>query len=620
MNTYWRLLALASPLTGPMSRYLGLTLLGIVFGVANFSLLIPLLDLIFQPSSGEVIGRATDQATAPEYRDMSAWNGGLHRLEQNFAAYFQTILEQYGRKGALALVCAGVGISIILANTFRFAAQKILNEVRSRLIYRLRQDLYAKVLDQDITYFHHRRKGDLISVLSSDVTEIEASVVNTMHVLLREPFLIAAYVAFLLVLSPSLTLFSFAVLPLSGWIIGLITRNLRRDSGESQDTLGLLLSRLEETISGIRIVRISNGAGAMLKAFGDLNQRYARLLRRIFDRRDLAGPVSEALGVLAVLSILYFGGSMVVDRQSTLSASKFIAYILLFTQLLPPVKSLGAAYTHVQKGLASARRVFALLDHEPTVRNRPQAVPVHRLEQGLEFKGVGFRYGSEWVLKDLDLKVAKGETVALVGLSGSGKSTAMDLVNRFIEPQEGVIEVDGKDLRDLRVEDWRALIGLVGQDNWLFHDTVAANIAFGVTTPDMQRIEQAARAAFAHDFVMAMEGQYQASLAEQGSRLSGGQRQRIAIARALYRNPSLLLLDEATSALDSVAENEVQAALQTLMQGRTTLVIAHRLSTIQHADRIVVLDQGRKVQEGTHRELMEEGGLYRQLVDLQMRA
>lgn len=611
---------MAGPLSAPMTRYLLLTLLGIVFGVANFTLLIPLLDLIFGsagdsvPSAGVVLSSASKAPTFPEFR----WS--VDYVKEVFGYYFEGIMAAYGRQGALAFVCAGVGISILLANAFRFAAQKILNRLRSRLIYRLRQDLYLQVMQQDISFFHHRRKGDLISVLSNDVTEIEGSVVNTMHVLLREPFLILAYVSLLLMLSPALTLFSFAVLPLSGWAIGLITRKLRSDSGQSQDLLGMLLSRFEETVSGIRIVRMNNAADFMVQRFRDLNEGYARLLRRIFDRKDLANPVSEVMGVVTVLGIIYFGGTLVIEQRSALTASQFIAYILLFSQLLPPVKSLGSAYTNVQKGLASARRVFALLDQEPTVKPRVQAASLKTLQEGLAFEGVGFRYGEEWVLKDLSFECLRGQTVALVGVSGSGKSTAMDLISRFVEPAEGRIVVDGQDLRDWKVEDWRGMIGLVGQDNWLFHDTVTANIAFGDPQPDPDRVRQAAEAANAHGFITEMEQGYATSLAEQGSRLSGGQRQRMAIARALYRNPQLLLLDEATSALDSMAEKEVQEALQHLMVGRTTVVIAHRLSTIQSADRIVVLERGRKVQEGSHAELMQSEGLYRSLVELQMRA
>ena len=487
-----------------MVQYLLLTIGGIVFGLANFGLLIPLLDLIFE--TGSMASEGSGNA-----------GGSVAGLRSGFQAFFEEILAENGRQGALAVVCAGVGASILLANVFRFLAQKVLNRLRSRLIYRLRQSLYGKVLAQDIRFFHHRRKGDLISVLSNDVTEIEGSVVNTMHVLLREPFLILAYVAFLLALSPALTIFSFMVLPVSGWFIGLLTRRLRRDSGNSQDLLGSLLSRLEETISGIRIVRISNASGFMSDRFDALNKSYAGLLRKIFDRRDLANPVSEALGVMAVLSILYFGGTLVIEQRSALSASEFIAYILLFSQLLPPVKSLGAAYTNVQKGLASARRVFALLDQEPQVVERPGAVPLEDLQVGLEFRGVSFRYGEAWVLRDLSFESRQGETVALVGVSGSGKSTVMDLISRFIEPQEGSILVDGQDLAMITTESWRALIGLVGQENLLFNDTVKANIAFGDENPDMERVIEAAKAANAHGFVAGMEHGYETSLAEQAT-------------------------------------------------------------------------------------------------------
>lgn len=611
---------MAGPLAASMSRYLLLTLLGIVFGVTNFTLLIPLLDIIFGAAGGQAGDAGAMASSAIVARDFPEFRWSVDYARDVFGYYFEGIMAVYGRQGALAFLCIGVGISILLANVFRFAAQKILNRLRSRLIYRLRQDLYLKVTEQDISFFHHRRKGDLISVLSNDVTEIEGSVVNTMHVLLREPFLIVAYVSILLILSPALTIFSFVVLSVSGWVIAMITRKLRHDSGQSQDLLGMLLSRFEETVSGIRIVRMNNAVGYMVNRFRMLNEGYAHLLRKIFDRKDLANPVSEVLGVMTVLGIIYFGGSLVIEQRSSLSASQFIAYILLFSQLLSPVKSLGSAYTNVQKGLASARRVFALLDHQPMLKLRPNADSLAALNEALVFEGVGFRYGEEWVLKDLSFQCFKGETVALVGVSGSGKSTVMDLIGRFVEPLEGRVVVDGKDLRDWNLEDWRGIIGLVGQDNWLFHDTVTANIAFGDVQPDMKRVRQAAEAANAHAFIAQMEKGYDTSLAEQGSRLSGGQRQRIAIARALYQNPQLLLLDEATSALDSMAEKEVQEALQHLMAGRTSIVIAHRLSTIQSADRIVVLEGGRKIQEGSHTELMQSEGLYRSLVELQMRA
>ena len=605
MNTYWRLVQFARPLRRYIPQYLFFSVAGIVFGVANFTLLIPLLNLIFDTVPVAV----ADHPGA--FRFDEAYIKGL------FLYHFYGVMADGGKMAALRFVCATVLLSVLLSNTFRYLSQRLLNGLRTMVVLRLRQALFAQLSSLHVHFYHKERAGNLISVVSNDVTEVEHSIVSTFQVVLREPLVLLGYLLLLLRISVDLTVFGLILLPVTGVVIGSITRRLRREAGTGQELLGRLISSTQEAISGIRIIKAFNALAAVRTRFDRENSAYRQVLKSIFHRKELASPVSEVMGIAAVLGIILYGGSLVIQGRGGLSASEFITYIILFSQLLPPAKAMTAAFTNIQRGLAAADRIFDLLDRQDAVQERKDGptVPIHTLNEAIEWDDVGFRYGDDWVLRHINLRLEKGKTVALVGHSGSGKSTLADLIPRFMDPQEGSLRVDGVDVRDLKLSQWRALLGIVGQDSLLFHDSVLANIAFGDEQPDRTRAEEAARVAYAHEFIEALPQGYDTPVGDRGHLLSGGQRQRLCIARAIYRNPPVLILDEATSALDTESERWVQAALARIMIDRTSLVIAHRLSTVQHADRIVVLDRGRIVAEGTHEELLARSARYRRFID-----
>ena len=605
MNTYWRLVQFARPLRRYIPQYLLFSVAGIVFGVANFTLLIPLLNLIF------------DTVPAAQAPHPGAFRFDESYVKGLFMYYFYGIMADGGKMAALRFVCASVLVSVLLSNTFRYASQRLLNGLRTMVVLRLRQALFARLTGFHVHFFHKERAGDLISVVSNDVTEVEHSIVSTFQVVIREPLVLTGYLLLLLRISVDLTVFGLILLPVTGVVIGGITRRLRREAGVGQALLGRLISSTQEAISGIRIIKAFNAADAVRARFDQENSAYRKVLKSIFHRKELASPASEVMGIAAVLLIIMYGGSMVIRGNSGLSASEFITYIILFSQLLPPAKAMTAAFTNIQRGLAAADRIFELLDRSVEVQEMPDHAVrgISALNGEIELNGVGFRYGEDWVLRDIHLRIEKGKTVALVGHSGSGKSTLADLIPRFMDPQEGCIRVDGVDIRELRLAQWRTMLGIVGQDSLLFHDTVLANIAFGDEQPDRKRAEEAARVAYAHEFIEAMPLGYDTPVGDRGHLLSGGQRQRLCIARAIYRNPPILILDEATSALDTESERWVQAALSRIMVERTSLVIAHRLSTVQHADEIVVLERGRIVARGSHEQLLQGNSPYRRFIE-----
>ena len=610
MKTYLRIIRYARPYADFLPLYFVLTILTIVFSIFNFTLIIPLLNVLFnQTETATAIPKALPHFTLSTTFFTDA-----------FYYYFGQIIAAYGRMGALSFVCGAVVVSVFFSNLFRYLSLRLIARVRARVIRGLRFDLYQRILQLPLSFFNNERKGDLMSRFTNDVQEVETSVVNTLTGVIRDPLTIVFYFVVLFTMSAKLTLFSLVLLPISGGIIATVSKRLRKQAKQSQKTLGTMLSVIDETLGGVRVIKAFNAQQYILGKFMDQNDQYARTSRSIDNTRDLASPFSEFAGVTVVAGLLYFGGALVLGGQSDLTAAKFIGYIILFSQVLTPAKALSSSFGNIQRGLVAGERVLSIIDTEPAIRDRPDATVLPPFEREIEFHNLSFGYGETPVLYDINLTIKKGQTVALVGGSGGGKSTLADLLPRFYDPSQGQILIDGHDLRACSLHSVRDQMGIVTQESILFNDTIFNNIRFNTAATEAEVVE-AARIANAHDFIIASPDGYQTVIGDRGSRLSGGQRQRLSIARAILRNPPILILDEATSALDTESEKLVQEALQRLMQNRTSLVIAHRLSTVQHADEIVVLQHGRIVERGTHDELLRRaGGVYQRLSSMQTNA
>jgi subfamily B ATP-binding cassette protein MsbA len=489
--------------------------------------------------------------------------------------------------------------------------------LRTLAIRDIRRDLYDKILRLPLSYFSDERKGDLITRMSSDVQEIEVSIMSSLEAIFKEPLTIIVYMGSLIYMSPQLTLFVLLSLPVTALIIGRVGKTLRKQSTRNQTKLGEMVSMFEETLSGMRIIKAFTAEDSVARTFHAENDMLARISIWVNRRRDASSPLSESMSVVVLVLILWFGGQMVLAHNGSLDAEVFIGYIAIFSQVITPFKAFSTAYYNVQKGAASAERIDEIMQSPERITDRPDARTDVRFEHHLEFRNVSFAYDKEKVLDGIQLRIKKGSTVALVGPSGSGKSTLADLVPRFYDPTEGDILIDDVPLKAYKIADLRQLMGIVTQEAILFNDTIYNNIAFGMHNVPMEQVEQAARVANAHEFILEQEKGYHTNIGDRGNKLSGGQRQRLSIARAVLRNPEILILDEATSALDTTSERLVQEALSNVMKGRTSIVIAHRLSTIQNADMIVVVDKGKIVQQGTHSELLNQPGLYKELNEMQ---
>lgn len=600
MKTYFRLLSFAKPIEKFAIPYILCTVITVVFSTLNLALLVPLLQTLFFQSKAPV--------PKPD--------GWFHPIDtMNYYSHHFTVV--YNPVGALQFVCGVIVISVLISNISRYFAQRTMENLRIHTLLNLRRRVFDNVMDLHLGYFSNERKGDIISKVASDVQVVQFSVTGTLQVIFKEPLQLIAYLVTLFALSVKLTLFSLLVIPVAGFIISRIVKRLKTQAKESHETYGTMISYLDEALSGMKIIKAFNATTYIKERFDSQNRRYSKIIRSMAKRQQSASPVSEFLGVLMVSGLVLYGGSLVLSHQSPLTAEKFIAYIAIFSQVMRPAKAISDSFSNIHSGISAGERVLDLIDTKPAIVDAPGAVDINEFKNGIRFNDVSFAYDEKQVLSHINLTIPKGKTVALVGPSGGGKSTMMDLIPRFIEPQSGAVEIDGQNIQTLTHQSLRSLMGIVNQESILFNDTIFNNIAFGKTDATQEQVEAAARIANAHNFIEHTEHGYQTNIGDRGTKLSGGQRQRICIARAVLNNPPIMLLDEATSALDTESEKLVQDALNNLMKNRTSLIIAHRLSTIQNADIIIVLEAGRVVEQGTHQELIAANGLYRKLIDMQ---
>ena len=571
----------------------------------SFALIIPILEMLFG------INTATYSYTP--------WGSASidKVIVNNFYYYVQTIIASSGKSVALACIAAALVVMTGLKTGAAYMAAYFMISLRTGVVRDLRAMIYNKMVSLPIGFFSSERKGDVMARMSGDVTEVENSVMMSLDMMFKNPIMIVVCLAMMLFVSWQLTLFVFILLPIAGFIMGRVGKYLKRVSLEQQNQLGTIMSNIEETISGLRIIKAFNAEDKVKNRFASENEKYRNLSRRMSRRYELAHPMSEFLGTATIAIVLWFGGTLILGGTNAITAPKFIYYMVIFYSIINPAKDFSKASYNIQRGLASMQRIDKIMNAENPITDPKQPVELKSFEQGIKYQNVRFRYEDAWVIDGVSIDIPCGKTVALVGQSGSGKTTIADLLPRFYDVNEGSITIDGIDIRDYRVADLRGLMGNVNQEAILFNDSFFNNIAFGVENATREEVEKAAKIANAYDFIMASEQGFDTNIGDRGCKLSGGQRQRISIARAILKNPPILILDEATSALDTESEHLVQEALDKLMHGRTTLVIAHRLSTIKNADLIVVMHEGKIVEQGRHDELIALGGTYKHLVDMQ---
>ena len=610
MKNFIRILRYAIPYKGYALLNILFNILSVVFSLFSLTMIAPFLHLLFINTDNDYKERMMDGPPGFHLSVQSAID--------NFYYYLTKMIVEEDKIYALVFICILVGLIIFFKNLCRYLAMYFLAPVRNGVVKDLRNDIFNKALILPLSYYSEERKGDILSRMTADVQEIEWSIMSSLEMAFRDPISIIIFLTTMVFMSPQLTLFVFILLPLTALLIGRIAKSLKRSSAKGKEKMGLLLSIMEETLSGLRIIKAFNAEKPVNKKFREENQAYTNIMIGMYRKTDLASPLSEFLGVFVLMLILYFGGKLVLGPGASLSGAVFITYIAIFSQLIPPAKSFASAYYNIQKGIASTERIKKILDADVIITEKENAYPIATFEKSVEYRDVSFRYGTEPVLNAINIKVAKGKTIALVGQSGAGKSTLADLLPRFYDCTSGEVLIDGIPVKDLKIVDLRSLMGIVTQESILFNDTVLNNIAFGLHGAKEEEVIAAAKIANAHEFIVQMEKGYYSNIGDRGGKLSGGQRQRLSIARAVFKNPPILILDEATSALDTESERLVQDALLKLMQNRTSIVIAHRLSTIQHADEIIVMQKGEIIERGTHQELLLKGGAFKKLYDLQM--
>jgi ATP-binding cassette subfamily B protein/subfamily B ATP-binding cassette protein MsbA len=601
----------------PYAKYLGLnilmTILSALLTLISFASIQPILKILFKMDASTY---TTYQDFDFHFSSFASWQESLKVFENNFYTYISEIILSQG--GAYILIF--LGLFLIITTILRTAAMYLsfyfMIPLRTGVVRDIRNQINDKVLALPLAFFSEERKGDILARISGDVNEIENSVMSSLDMLFKNPILIIIYLSGMLIISWQLTIFVFVMLPIAGYIMGQIGKKLKKRSALGQQQWGNLMSQMEETLSGLRIIKAFNAEKQISDRFHQGNDVFRNTTNRIFRRQQMAHPMSELLGTVTIAIVIWYGGSLILSDHSTIDAPGFLYYLTIFYMLINPAKDLTKSVYSIQKGLASMDRVDKILGAESTILDPEQPESIS-LGRRIEYKNIRFRYKENWVIKGVNLSIEKGKTVALVGQSGSGKSTLADLLPRFYDVQEGRITIDGIDIRNAKVQDVRQLMGIVNQEAILFNDTFFNNIAFGMKNATLEQVEEAAKIANAHEFILASEAGYDTNIGDRGCKLSGGQRQRISIARAVLKNPPVLILDEATSALDTESERLVQDALDKLMQNRTTLVIAHRLSTIKNADLICVLHEGKIVERGNHAKLLALNGYYSRLCEMQ---
>ena len=591
----------------PYYSYVGLNIfsniLSVVFSLFSLTMVIPFLGILF--------------GTQEKVLQASPLTFSADSIKENFYFFISKTVEEAGKVEALMMICILVLSMFFLKNLFRYLALYFLTPIRNGIIHDLRMDLSKKLLSLDISFISSKRKGDLTSRMTSDLVEIEWSVMGTLEMFFKDPISIIIFLSTLIFISPTLTIFVIVLFPLAGVLIGYIGKSLKSSSKKGQNQLAQIMSIIDENIFGLRIIKAFNAENYINSKFEKNSEKYRATMTNILRKKDLSSPMSELLSTVVMVIVMWFGGQLVLSEQSILSPQEFIGYILIFSQIIPPVKSLTTSYYYIQKGSAAAERVYEILETENKIKNIDNPKEISKLEKSISFNIKSFKYENLNVLSNLNFNIKKGEKVALVGQSGGGKSTIADLLARFYDVVDGEINIDNINIKDLHIYNLRKLISIVSQESILFNDSIYNNIKLGNLSASKEEIIQAAKAANAEEFILKCENGYDTNIGNAGEKLSGGQKQRISIARAILKNPDILILDEATSSLDSESEKLIEDALSNLMKSRTSLVIAHRLSTIENADKILVINNGEIIEKGTHLELLQNSGAYKKLYDIQ---